>query len=106
MLTDHRFCRRSQRMKTEPQRIGQYKLLQRINRDLTSEVWKASDTNTQNTVLLKFYRTNLPEDTTSLDYYVREVERVAELHHPNFVRIHDVQVLTSHNANGGPTSLI
>lgn len=88
-------------MKTEP-RIGQYKLLQLISRDLTSEVWKASDT-VERPVLLKLYRTNLPEDTTSLTYYVHEVERVASLRHPNLVRIHDVQVLASHNPDSPPS---
>ena len=82
-------------MKTELPRIGQYELQQRLSRDSSGEVWKAYDSGEQRSVLLKLYRTNLPEDTAAWMQYVHDVERVASLHHPNVVRLLDMHVLNA-----------
>ncbi|HEU5379491.1 MAG TPA: serine/threonine-protein kinase [Ktedonobacteraceae bacterium] len=79
--------------------IGQYELRQRLGRDNVGEVWRAYDTASRRTVVIKFFRTNIPNATDSLANYVQNVERVAFLHHPNIVPIHDVQVVPSPPSN-------
>ncbi len=78
--------------------IGQYVLQQRLSRDSSCEVWRAYDTDARRVVLIKFFRTDQPHASASLADYVRAVERVAGLHHPNIVPIHDVHVLPAQNA--------
>lgn len=80
--------------------IGQYSLQQRLKRDGASEVWRAYDTDLQRVVLLKFFYTDLSHTSDALAGYVRSVERVAALRHPNIVPIHDVHVLPSRQTNG------
>ena len=87
-------------MKTALQQIGPYQLQQRVGRDSVSEVWRAYDTNRQGPVILKLYRTALPDDAASMAHYVHNVEQVASLHHPNIVPIYDIQVFPSRSSDG------
>lgn len=86
-------------MKTELPPIGQYTLQQRLNRDGSSEVWRAYDTGARRTTLIKFFRTDSSDAPASLDNYVHTVERVAALHHPNIAPIYDVHILPSQGSN-------
>ncbi|MEO7020440.1 MAG: serine/threonine-protein kinase, partial [Ktedonobacteraceae bacterium] len=90
-------------MKTQPPPIGQYTLQQRLYRDSISEVWRAYDADVRRPVLVKFFRTDFSNVTASLDNYVHGVERVAALHHPNIVPIHDVHILPSPSPDGSIT---
>ncbi|HZR39691.1 MAG TPA: serine/threonine-protein kinase [Ktedonobacteraceae bacterium] len=92
-------------MKTEPRDISRYKPQQCLGRDIVGEVWKARDTNSQQSVLLKFYRTHLSDDDDVLTHYLHTVEQIASLHHPNIVHIHDVQVLASSNDGHTPSMI-
>lgn len=92
-------------MKIEAKRIGQYELRQRLNQDNSSETWQAYDTVTRATIILKFYRTDLLETTDALAGYLQNIERIAALHHPNVVHIHNIQVIAPGTANN-PTSLV
>lgn len=92
-------------MKTESQRVGQYELRQRLRQDSGSETWRALDTLTETTVILKFYRTDLIESADLLSEYLQHIEQVASLHHPNIAHIHNVQVLAPGGA-GTPSSLV
>ncbi|MGH9615041.1 MAG: serine/threonine protein kinase, partial [Bryobacteraceae bacterium] len=85
--------------------IGQYALQQRLSRDSISEVWRAYDSDSRRMVLIKFFRTDLPHASASLASYVRDVEHVAALHHPNIVPIHDVHVLPSQSSTGSASLL-
>jgi eukaryotic-like serine/threonine-protein kinase len=93
-------------MKTTLQRVGHYQLQQRVGRDIASEVWRAYDTDGQRSVILKLYRTVLPYDDASLAHYVRNVEHVASLHHPNIVPIYDIQLFPSRSSDGSLVYLV
>lgn len=92
-------------MRIEAQRIGHFELQQRLRQGNASETWRAYDTAAQRTVILKFYRAASLDDANSLTDYLHGVEKVASLHQPNIVRIHDIQVLAPRSA-GTPFSLI
>ena len=79
-------------MKTELPHIGQYELQQRLVRSSTSEVWRAYDSERRCAVIIKFYRADSATAADALESYVEGVERVASLHHPNIVPIHDIHV--------------
>ncbi len=87
-------------MKTELPPIGQYELQQRLGRNSTGEVWRAYDSNLRRAVIVKLFRMDLTDAADSLEHYVRNVGRVASLHHPNIVRIHDVHALPSQSPDG------
>ncbi|MGH2507071.1 MAG: protein kinase domain-containing protein, partial [Ktedonobacteraceae bacterium] len=86
-------------MKTELPPIGQYALQQRLNREGSSEVWRAYDSGARRTALIKFFRTDGSDVPASLDNYVHTVERVAALHHANIVPIYDVHILPSQGSS-------
>lgn len=91
-------------MKTESQRIGQYELRQPLRQDQVCETWHAYDTVEQRSVILKFYHTDIPSTSASLNHYLHNAEQIAALHHPNIVRIYDIQILP-HQNTGVPSSL-
>ena len=92
-------------MKTELPPDGQYELQQCLGRNSIGQVWRAYDFDLRRTVTVKFSLTDLIDTADSLSRYVHEVERIASLHHPNIVRIHDVRVLPSRDPDS-PGSLI
>jgi serine/threonine protein kinase len=92
-------------MKTELPPGGQYELQQCLGRNSIGQVWRAYDSDLRRAVTVKFLLTDLTDTADSLSGYVHEVERIASLHHPNIVRIHDVHVLPSRGPNS-PGSLI
>jgi len=92
-------------MRIESQRIGQYELHQRLHQENTGETWRAYDTVAQRMVILKFCRTDALETADALAGYLRRIEDVASLHHPNIVHIHNVQVLAP-RSTGEPSPLI
>jgi serine/threonine protein kinase len=92
-------------MRIESQRIGQYELHQRLHQDNTGETWRAYDTVAQRMVILKFCRTDVLDTADALTGYLRRIEAVASLHHPNIVHIHNVQVLAP-RSTGEPSPLI
>ena len=79
-------------MKTELPPIGQYELQQLLARTSTGEVWRAYDSERRRTVTVKFSRADASAAADALERYIQGVERVASLHHPNIVPIHDVHV--------------
>jgi len=79
-------------MKTELPAIGQYELQQLLARTSTGEVWRAYDSERRCAVTVKFSRADATAAADALERYVQDVERVALLHHPNIVPIHDVHV--------------
>ncbi|HLJ34062.1 MAG TPA: serine/threonine-protein kinase [Ktedonobacteraceae bacterium] len=89
-------------MKTASQHIGHYQLQQHMSQNTTCDVWKAYDTDAQQHVILKLYRSNLPDNATALAHYIHNVERIASLHHTNIVSLYDVQVLASHDSASSP----
>lgn len=92
-------------MKTELPHIGQYGLQQRLARSSTGEVWRAYDSERRCAVIIKFYRAGATAAADALERYVEGVERVASLHHPNIVPIHDVHVQPTASA-GDLASLV
>ncbi len=74
---------------------GHYQLQQRLYQNTHSDIWKAYDTEAQREVILKVYRTDLPDNVEALARYIHNVERVASLHHYNIVSLYGVQVLPS-----------
>ena len=89
-------------MKTTLSPIGHYELQQRLERKSIGEVWQAFDSQQRRAVALKFYRAGLPYDADELERYVRNVEQVAALHHPNILPIQDVHVLPSRSSSQSP----
>lgn len=84
---------------------GQYELQHCLGRNSIGQVWRAYDSDLRRAVTVKFLLTDLIDTADSLSRYVHEVERIASLHHPNIVRIHDVRVLPSPDPDS-PASLI
>jgi eukaryotic-like serine/threonine-protein kinase len=92
-------------MKIEARRIGQYELQQLCRQDHNNETWRAYDTVTRRMVMLKLYNTDLLDTSATLASYLHRIEQLAALHHPNIVRIHDIQVV-AFNDTEGSSSLI
>lgn len=90
-------------MKTELPPIGQYELQQRLGRNSIGEVWRAYDSDLRRAVIVKFLRMDLTDAANSLEHFVRNIEHVASLHHPNIVRIHNVHPLPSQSPDGLPS---
>ncbi len=82
-------------MSTHPRRLGKYELQQRLGYGGTAEVWKALDLQLQRYVAIKLLHANLKEDPHFIERFEREARLIASLHHPNIVKIHDFQILSS-----------
>ena len=76
-------------MSTNPIRIGKYELQELLNRDGTTEVWKAFDTEERRYVAIKFLHANLQADPDFVARFQRETQAIAALHHPNIVQYYD-----------------
>jgi serine/threonine-protein kinase len=90
-------------MKTDIPVLAQYELQQRLRSNGTSEVWRAHDTYTQRTVLVKIFRANPADAADIMGRYIHNIKRIVSLHHPNTVPIYDVQTQPSPDS---PTSLV
>ncbi len=93
-------------MKTELPPIGQYELQQRLASSSIGEVWRAYDSERRRAVTVKFSRADETVAADALERYVEGVERVASLHHPNIVPIHDVHVQPAARDPGNSASLL
>jgi len=82
-------------MSTSPQVLDNYKLLDRLGQSDTLETWKAFDTQQRHYVAIKILHVNLQADPDFPARFVRELQRIASLHHPNIVRVRDFRIAHS-----------
>ena len=75
--------------------IGNYRLLRKIARGSTSVMYEATDMRSHNRVALKVMRLRRDEklERDRIQHWLREAEVVAQLDHPNIVKIHDAEML-------------
>ena len=74
---------------TEIQSVGHFELLHEVGRGAGGSVWKARDTKLDRTVAVKLPRTG-GLGSTHQNQLLREAQAVAQLNHPNIVRVHEV----------------
>ena len=74
--------------------IGHYRLVRKIARGATSVMYEATDTRSQNRVALKVMRVSKDETLVRdrIRHWLHEAEIVAQLDHPNIVKIHDAEM--------------
>ena len=84
-------------MNTSLQRLGKYRLQERVGGSGIAEVWKAFSPQLRRYVAIKILHADLKNDPRFITRFEREAQAIASLHHPNIVQIHDFQVLTDSN---------
>ncbi|MEE8443338.1 MAG: tetratricopeptide repeat protein, partial [Dehalococcoidia bacterium] len=72
------------------QRIGSYRILERIAAGGQATVYRAWDSRTGQVVALKVMHEHLVHDPSYLERFVREARLAASISHPNIVRIFEV----------------
>ncbi|MFK7986964.1 MAG: serine/threonine-protein kinase [Sandaracinaceae bacterium] len=72
--------------------IGRYDLRRRIAAGGMGEVWAAYHVGLQREVALKLIQPSLGEDPTAMSRFELEVKTLAELTHPNTIRVYDFGV--------------
>lgn len=92
-------------MSTSSQRLGKYELLERLGYGGMAEVWKALDTQLQRYVAIKLLHANLRDDPNFASRFQREAQLIAQLHHPNIVKVHDFQIAPATNPASSSTPL-
>src|SRR6266581_7522536 len=93
-------------MNTALRSIGKYGFHRCLARSQMEEMWLARDSHSQHYVLLKVFYTNHQADSKVMRNFVNQAEAVATLEHPNLVRLHDVFVYPSRNANSSVSSMV
>jgi serine/threonine protein kinase/tetratricopeptide (TPR) repeat protein len=72
------------------QRVGRYRVLQRIGKGGMGEVYLAEDTSLGRKVALKFLSASLLEDDLARKRFLREAKSAASLDHPFICNVHEV----------------
>jgi len=72
-----------------PEQLGQYQLLERLGRGGMGTVYKALHTKLRREVALKILPPERMDDAGSATRFLREMEAVGELDHPNIIRATD-----------------
>src|SRR5262249_34994576 len=73
-----------------PERIGRYRIIERIGRGAMGVVYRAQDEVMGREVALKVLMTDLEDDPDIRTRFHREAEAAARLSHPNIITIFDV----------------
>lgn len=74
---------------SESKTIGPYEVIERIARDSTGQVFKASDPETGRTVAVKLLPPEFSADEAHLERFREQVEAASQLDHPHVVRLLD-----------------
>src|SRR5215469_16738294 len=93
-------------MNTALRSIGKYELYRRLARNHLDEMWIARDPHSQCDVMLKVFYTQHQADSDAMRKFLHQVQAIASLEHPNLVRIRDVFVYPSTNANSPVSSMV
>src|SRR5215831_1803535 len=93
-------------MVTGLQQIGKYELHKRLASSHTSECWKAYDGLSQHYVTIKAYHSNQLPDSDAITQFIRSLERLASLHHPNIAHLRDVYIFPSRHPDDPVTTTI
>jgi serine/threonine protein kinase len=70
------------------------------------EMWLARDSHSQHDVLLKVFYTHHQTNSDIMRNFVKQAEAFASLEHPNIVRLRDVFVYPSRDANSPVSSMV
>jgi eukaryotic-like serine/threonine-protein kinase len=82
-------------MSADFRRVGKYELRERLASGGQGEVWKAFDLQLRRFVAIKQLNAHLQEDPDFVARFEREAQFIAALRHPNIVRIHDFQFVST-----------
>jgi eukaryotic-like serine/threonine-protein kinase len=93
-------------MNTALRSIGKYELHRCLARNHIDELWVARDAHAQEDVLLKVFYTHHQADSDAMRNFLTQAQAVAALEHPNLVRLRDVLVYPSRNANSSVSSMV
>src|SRR6266566_3885047 len=75
--------------------IGKYELQRPLGQERLIEVWRAFDTRSKRSVVLKLLHPDLQVDPDFITCFKREMPGISSLGHPNIVKILDYQVFRS-----------
>ncbi len=75
----------------EGQRIGGYRILERLGRGGMGTVYKAEQIDLQRVVALKVISPEYVKDQDFVDLFIHEARASAKLNHPNIVQVYDVK---------------
>src|SRR5579872_2671721 len=87
-------------------RVGKYELYKRLASNKTSELWIGCDPQSKIYSIIKVFYTMLSADSEAMQEFRRQVEVVANLHHPNIARIYDLSIIPSKNPDGPFASMV
>ena len=73
-----------------PKRLGRYELVEPLGAGGFGQVWKAYDPELRRHVAVKVPRTDRGQLPASIDRFLAEAQRVAQLRHPGIVPVFDV----------------
>lgn len=73
------------------QRIGGYRILERVGRGGMGTVYKAEQVDLQRVVALKVISEEHTKDKDFVDLFIHEARAAAKLNHPNIVQVYDVK---------------
>ena len=74
----------------QPQRIGEYQIIEQIGSGGSSLVYKVRHPFTAGTFAAKLLRNELITSTFALKFFEREIQSIKQMNHPQLVRVHDV----------------
>jgi eukaryotic-like serine/threonine-protein kinase len=82
---------------TNLQQLRTYQLQERVGSSSIAEVWKAFDLQSQHSVALKIFRSDLQNDPYFMTRFwnlpfSQEAQKLLSLEHPNIVKIHSFQI--------------
>src|ERR1700736_868997 len=92
-------------MNTSLQRLGKYRLQERLGGSSIAEVWKAFSPQLRRYVAIKMLRADLKNDPRFITRFESEAKAIASLHHPNIVQVHDFQVSRTPTIAAGSEAL-
>ena len=88
-------------MSTSPRRLGKYELRKLLGSGSAGEVWQGYDLQARRDVAVKLLHPDLLQsDPNFISLFMKNWQPIISLHHPNIVKVHEVNISRPGNTNG------